>query len=605
MKKYYLILPFLLGACCCIPNESKHARTPDMGSWEEYEGEPEWEEGSEEEGYAEEAFEYVGEEEDWEVERVEENWHKRYKPSKDRLWNMKHTDLLLDLDFQNASIKGLANLKLSPHFYTQDTVTLDAKKLKISSIRNAKSNRLLKHRITEDSMQVVVYLNKTFKRNEILNLRVEYSTSQGENRSRNNGAIAGDDGYYFINSKMQRNIPRQFWTQGETESNSRWFPTIDAPNQKHTQKIEVIVPDTMNVLSNGTLIKSVKKGGKKYVAYEQTKPHSIYLTMLAVGNWVIVNDKWKNIPVNYWVEKPYEKQAQAIFGNTPEMIQFFSDYTGVKYPWDKYSQVVVRDFVSGAMENTSATVHMEGLQQSAGDLLDNNLEDYVSHELFHQWFGDYVTAESWGNITLNESFATYGEYLWKAHKYGPLVADETLYGFRSSYDNWGAYTGRTLLRHEYNTTNDMFDVTSYQKGALILHMLRYEIGEKAFKESLKLYLTRYAFKNAEVEQLRLCFEEVTGRDLAWFFDQWYKRSTYPRYDINCAKDSNGNYQVDLYQDEGDYSYTYGKMDIQYSLKGEVIDSTFEVDGPISGFLYRQCRARLGCSKPQLHKLRDF
>ena len=577
-KKYNVIFTILLGGCCCLPQKKSPMAT----------SEEEWGivDAADDTGYdeeimdEEEPIEYAGEDEDWEVERVEENWYKRYKASKNRVWNMEHTDLLLELDFPNASIEGIAKIRLSPHFYAQDTVALDAKKLNIRSVTNAKSNQALLYRITQDSMQIVVYLNRKVKRGETLNLQIKYSTSQGENRFRNNGAIAGDDGYYFINSKLQeKNKPRQFWTQGETESNSRWFPTLDAPNQKHTQKIEVIVPDTMKVLSNGIMIKSVKKGGKNYVAWEQTKPHAVYLTMLAVGNWEVVKDQWKNKTVDYWVEKPYKNQAKAIFGNTPEMIQFFSDYTGVTYPWDKYSQVVVRDFVSGAMENTSATVHMQGLQQSDGDLLDNNMEDYVSHELFHQWFGDYVTAESWGNITLNESFATYGEYLWQKHKYGAIAADETLYGFRTSYDNWGSYTGNTLLRHEYSNTNDMFDVTSYQKGALILHMLQYEVGEKAFKESIHLYLTRYAFKNAEVEQLRLCFEEVTGKDLGWFFDQWYKKATYPSYDVLCKKDTVGNYKLSLYQAEGEGYYTYGKMDVQYSVKGMLKNATFTIDGP--------------------------
>lgn len=153
------------------------------------------------------------------------------------------------------------------------------------------------------------------------------------------------------------------------------------------------------------------------------QPHAPYLFMMSIGEYSIVKDTWKKIPVNYYVEKEYEKDAKAIFGNTPEMIEFYSKTLGVDYVWPKYSQVIVRDYVSGAMENTSATVHGEFLQQHSRDLLDENNEDVISHELFHQWFGDLVTCESWSNLPLNESFATYGEYLWREYKYGRDDAD--------------------------------------------------------------------------------------------------------------------------------------------------------------------------------------
>ena len=574
MKRYNLILTLLMGACC-LPQkryqagESEHASSKDIYI---------------EDANGDDGFEDIDQTETgdlWESAVEESNWFKLYKASENRYWSLSHTDLKLHLDFEKQEIIGTAILDLSPVFYAQDSLILDAKKLKIESVKNATNGTKLAFRYATDSMSIVIYLKSAVYKNQSLKVSISYSTSQKQNRSRNIGAIAGDDGYYFINAKLQRNIPRQFWTQGETESNSRWFPTLDAPNQKHTQRMEVTVPDTMKVLSNGSMIGETSNEGLKTVIWEQNKAHAVYLTMLAVGNWAVVKDRWNGIPVNYWVEKAYEQNAKDIFGNTPEMIQFFSDYTGISYPWDKYSQVVVRDFVSGAMENTSATVHMEGLHQSKGDLLDNNLEDYVSHELFHQWFGDYVTAESWANITLNESFATYGEYLWKAHKYGTIAADEMLNGFRSSYANWGAYTGNTLLRHNYTTTNEVFDVTSYQKGALILHALRHEIGEEAFRASIGLYLKRYAYENAEVDQLRLCFEEVTGQDLAWFFDQWYKRFTYPNYEVSVKKDS--LYHMLLHQPAGAFSFAYGKMDVRYSIQGKVKNATFRVDGPLVRF----------------------
>ena len=575
MKRHNLVFAFLMGACCSLPQKRHHgAESDDIFLEDSFLEEARSANESED-------IDHTESQDSWESAVVESNWFKQYRASESRYWSLSHTDLKLHLDFEQQEITGTAILDLSPVFYPQDSLILDAKKLKIGSVKDAVNGVNLAFRYDSDSMSIIIYLKRVVSRNQSLKVSINYSTSQQENRNLNDGAIAGDDGYYFVNAKLQRNIPRQFWTQGETESNSRWFPTLDAPNQKHTQRMAVTVPDTMKVLSNGIRTGETLNEGLKTVIWEQNKAHSVYLTMLAVGNWAVVKDQWNGIPVNYWVEKAYEKSAKDIFGNTPEMIQFFSDYTGIAYPWDKYSQVVVRDFVSGAMENTSATIHMDGLHQSKGDLLDNNLEDYVSHELFHQWFGDYVTAESWANITLNESFATYGEYLWKAHKYGTIAADETLNGFRYSYANWGAFSGNTLLRHNYKTTNDVFDVTSYQKGALILHALCHEVGEEAFRLSIGLYLKRYAYKNAEVEQLRLCFEEVTGQDLAWFFDQWYKRFTYPNYEVSVKKDS--LYHMLLYQPAGAFSFAYGKMDVRYSIQGKVENASFRVDGPLVRF----------------------
>ena len=155
--------------------------------------------------------------------------------------------------------------------------------------------------------------------------------------------------------------------------------------------------------------------------------------MMAIGEFAIVKDKWRGIDVSYYVEPKFEKYARMVFGNTPEMIEFFSQKFGVDYPWKKYSQVVVRDFVSGAMENTTATVHMEALQHDHRYHLDETEEDYISHELSHHWFGDYVTCESWANLPLNESFATYAEVLWREYKYGIDEAEHHLSGDFSSY----------------------------------------------------------------------------------------------------------------------------------------------------------------------------
>lgn len=221
------------------------------------------------------------------------------------------------------------------------------------------------------------------------------------------------------------------------------------------------------------------------------------------------------------------------------MMQFFSQKLGIEYPWNKYAQMVVYDYVSGAMENTTATLHGLYAYQNARDLTDNNgWETTIAHELFHHWFGDLVTAESWSNLTVNESMADFSQTLWMEYKYGKDAGDdENQYGLRN-YLSDSAGANKDLVRFRYPDKEDMFDVVSYQKGGRVLQMLRNYVGEEAFFQSLNLYLTTYKFKTGEADQMRLAFEEVTGQDLNWFWNQWYFGSGHPDLKIEYQYDDN-------------------------------------------------------------------
>ena len=466
-----------------------------------------------------------------------------YRSARYSDWDLQHTNLYVSFDFDKKQLLGEAEIILKMHFYETDSILLDAKYMDIHSVQ-IRQNDAWKSVVFsyQDNLQLIIKPGITFSTaNPLVNLKIKYTAKPYIGEVESGSAISQDRGLYFINTDGSDQLkPRQIWTQGETESNSRWFPTIDAPNQKMTQRICMTIPDTMVSLSNGLKISSqVNSNGTRTDCWEQKLPHAPYLAMMAIGDWAEIQDKWHDKPVSYLVEKPYASRAKKIFGNTPEMIEFFSKYTGVDYPWDKYSQVVVRDFVSGAMENTSATVHMENLQTTEEEFRDETYEDYVSHELFHQWFGDLVTAESWSNITLNESFATYGEYLWREYKYGKANADELLEEF-ILYTRLNGMMGgadKKLVRYDYHRADDVFDVVSYQKGALILHMLRYEIGDAAFREGIKKYLTDNRFRAAEVDHLRLAMEAVTGRDLHPFFNQWYFTGNNPEINVLSTWDS--------------------------------------------------------------------
>lgn len=505
-----------------------------------------------------------------------------YRSARYSDWDLQHTNLYVSFDFNKKQLLGEAEIILKLHFYETDSILLDAKNMDIHSVQ-IKQNEVWKIAAFSyaDSLQLVIKPGITFsKSNPIANLKIKYTAKPYGTKSEGGTAITGDRGLYFINPDGSDPLkPRQIWTQGETESSSRWFPTIDAPNQKMTQRICMTIPDSMVSLSNGLKISSVKNNnGTRTDCWEQKLPHAPYLAMMAVGDWAEIQDKWRDKPVSYMVEKPYASRAKKTFGNTPEMMEFFSNYTGVDYPWDKYSQVVVRDFVSGAMENTSATVHMENLQTTEEEFRDETYEDYVSHELFHHWFGDLVTAESWSNITLNESFATYGEYLWREHKYGKANADELLEEFRLYTRLNGMMRGadKKLVRYDFHRADDVFDIVSYQKGALILHMLRHEIGEAAFREGIKKYLTDNQFRAAEVDHLRLAMEAVTGRDLHPFFNQWYFTGNNPELNVTATWDSSaGTVRFDIDQVQY-HRNTYG-LKTKILLQTQKTETVFPIE----------------------------
>jgi aminopeptidase N len=446
-----------------------------------------------------------------------------------------HTKLELSFDWAKKRANGKATLTLRPWFYATDKLTLDAKNFDIHYVGFEGKKDTLKYEY--DNEKLVINLGKTFTRTEEYKVTITYTAKPDERESfGGSAAITSDKGLYFINADgADPDKPRQIWTQGETESNSFWFPTVDKPNERCTQEMYLTVEDKYKTLSNGVLVSSKKNAdGTRTDYWKMDKPHAPYLFMMAIGEYAVVKDKWRNIPLEYYVEPKFEQYARDIFPYTPEMLEFFSKKLGYDYPWPKYSQVVVRDYVSGAMENTSAVIFGEFMQQDKRGLLDNHLtnEKVVAHEMFHHWFGDLVTTESWANLTLNEGFANYSEYLWLEHKYGRDEADFHEYAERQGYIYSALDGGHPLINFGYDSRESMFDAHSYNKGGAILHMLRAQVGDEAFFAALNRYLKRNEFTDVEAHELRLAFEDVTGQDLNWFFNQWFYGSGHPNLDIS-------------------------------------------------------------------------
>ncbi len=462
-----------------------------------------------------------------------------YRASNTKVNDLVHTRLSVSFDYQKRYLYGKAWITLKPHIYASDSLTLDAKGMEIKSVAMISGSSLIPLRYQYNGMKLYINLGRTIKGQEEYKVFIDYIAKPDELKTSGSAAITDAKGLYFINPDgAVADKPVQIWTQGETEASSVWFPTIDSPNQKTTSEISMTVPSKYVTLSNGKLaLQKSNADGTRTDTWKMELPHAPYLFMMAVGDFKIYKDKWRDREVNYYLEPKFAPFAKQIFGTTPEMMEFYSKRLGVDFPWNKYSQIVVRDYVSGAMENTSATLHGDFVQKTDRELLDKNEEGVISHELFHQWFGDYVTAESWSNLTVNESFADFGELLWLEHKWGQDYAGEHNREAMDAYLNDGAKSfGKDLVRFHYHDKEDMFDRVTYKKGGRILNMLRNYLGEEVFFKGVQLYLSTNAFKTGEAHQLRLAMEEVSGQDLNWFFNQWYFGSGNPKLDISYAYD---------------------------------------------------------------------
>jgi aminopeptidase N len=471
---------------------------------------------------------------------------KVYHEAYTRYNDLVHTKLELKPDWKNLQLNGKATITLHPHFYSTDKLELNARGMTIHEVSLVtKDGSKSKLKYNYDEKKISITLDTIYQSNENYNVFIDYTSNPENIEVGGSAAITRDKGLYFINSdETNAEKPRQLWTQGETESNSVWFPTIEDPQQKMTQEIYLTVDTSFTTVSNGLLITSVNNNDRTKTDYwKQSLPAAPYLSMIAVSDFAVVREKWRNIEVSYYLDKDYAQYAKMIFGRTPAMMDCFSKLLGIDFPWEKYSQIVVHDYVSGAMENATAVIHGTNMLQDSSEYVDGNYEDYISHELFHHWFGNMVTCESWSNITLNESFANYAQYLWREYAFGRDEADHMNQNDLALYLLLTKSSEPALVRYDYENREDVYDIVSYNKGGRILHMLRKYVGDEAFFAALKLYLETNKFGSAEVADLRLAFEKVTGEDLNWFFDQWYFKSGHPVIEISYAWDDSAKTQT--------------------------------------------------------------
>jgi len=466
-----------------------------------------------------------------------------YKGRKTQYWDLTNVELKLEPNWTNRTLPGLAILSLIPHAYATDSLTLNARGMTINTVNQVDESGLLIRKLSynyNDSTLLKIKFPEKVSPFKKVYIAIDYEAKPELQFKKKLINDATHQGLYFINPDNEDNgLPQQLWTQGEPEDNCGWFPNIEDTKQKYTQTIYLTVDSNLRTMSNGDLVYSeLNADGTRTDLWEQKKPHSSYLTVIAAGEFDVLEDKYKNMPLRYYLEPKYSVYGKRIFQSTPKVLEFFSNKFGVEYPWGKLDQMVVRNFVSGAMENTGAIVHGEFVQQDEYGQFDVNSEDYIVHEVCHQWFGDLVTCEDWANLTLNEGFATFGEQLWYEHKYGQAAAEQRRIEDFTSYNYEVQYTGaQPLIQYNYNKPQHLFDAHRYKKGGLVWHLLRYELGDEVFFNAIKTYLNRYGYKSANVDDLRNIMEEVSGKDLHPWFKQWTKTPGHPNIYLSPKYDS--------------------------------------------------------------------
>jgi len=454
--------------------------------------------------------------------------------------DIQHLSIDLRFDWKKESAYGFTVVTLAP-LATTNRVTLDAGDFTIAAITLAKDGTPLKFNYNpeggDDNLEI--FLDKFYSRSESVSIKIEYRTNLVNTADTATAIGNFGRGLRFIKPDSDEPTkPRQIWSQGETEFNRFWFPSYDSPNDFRTTELRATVEKPFIVISNGRLESTTENSdGTRTFHWKMDIPYSNYLTSIVVGEYKAVEQAYDGIPVLNFGYVNETREVAATVKRLPEMIRFFSEKTGVKYPYPKYAQTMVEDF-GGGMENISATTQIEEMIHDERELLDEDSDSLQAHELAHQWFGDYVTCRDWSQIWLNESFATYLDALFAEHSKGH---DEFLYGNvrenQLQYLNaWNGGNRRPIVTKYYANKDALFDVYVYPRGAAVLHMLRKHLGEDLFWASLNHYLTVNKHKPVSTEQLRIAIEETTGQAMDWFFDQWLYRMGHPIFEVTKSYD---------------------------------------------------------------------
>lgn len=454
----------------------------------------------------------------------------------DRPGQVSHIALDVQLDLPHQRLDGTCTLQLIPIRSGCDRLSLDAVAMTIHSVSVATHPpAVCPQAFDYDGQQLQIQLDPPTQAGVPLTIAIAYSLQQPQR------------GLYFI--APDEDYPdksTQVWTQGEDEDSRYWFPCFDYPGQLATSEIRVQVPQGMTAISNGILVEQTTMDGSTLFHWQQNEVHPTYLMTLAVGHFSEIaavcelpsTPEPRRIPCPYYVPVGREAEGDRTLGKTPRMVAFFSEMFGYAYPFPKYAQVVVEDFIFGGMENTSATLLMDRCLLDERALLDNlRVETLVAHELAHQWFGDLVVIKHWSHAWLKEGMATYAEVLWTQHEYGADAAAYAHLGAVREYlEEDSSRYRRPIVTHVYREAIELYDRHLYEKASCVYRMMRAELGEELFWQAIRYFVRTHAHGTVETVDLLRAVEVATGRNLLPLFDQYVFRGGHPEYRLGYQWD---------------------------------------------------------------------
>jgi aminopeptidase N len=439
---------------------------------------------------------------------------------RDRPFLVDHLALDLALDVAKKSVKGSATLTVRRVDPDAESIQLDAIGFDISAVKVDGADVV--H--TYDGRIIGVPVGKA---KEHAKITVKYSATPRR-------------GLYFLEpDEFVSDRPRQVWSQCQEEDARHWVPCHDKPHVKMTTEIVVKVPNGWHALSNGDLLNKETPAAPAPWSfhYKMSDPHPSYLLTLVAGEFAELTAMAGKTPLAYLVPRGREADGRRTFERTPDMINHFGELLGVAYPWSRYTQVVVSDFIFGGMENTTATTMYEYILLDPRAAVDVSSDDLIAHELAHQWFGDFITCRDWSEAWLNEGFATYMEHVWREKNLGKDEYDYAIKGDLEVYlaEAHGRYR-RPVVCQDYDAPLDLFDRHLYEKGGLVLHGLRAELGPKLFWRGIQDYLTRNARGVVETRDLQRALEAVSGKSLGKYFEQCVYKPGHPELEVTVAWD---------------------------------------------------------------------
>ena len=441
-------------------------------------------------------------------------WKKPDVPRREFEFHVRHYRVALAVDFGKQSIRGTASLTIESLRDGLLEAVLDAAELKIAAIRAG--TRRLKHEAVGETIRV--RLPRALGAGERIRLDIDYATTPRK-------------GFYFTGpTELEPERDLGAWTQGQADDTHWWMPCLEGTETRATLETIVTVPAGYRVIGNGRLAATRRNRRARTVTWHwrQETAHPAYLSSLVIGKYVELRDRVGKTALRGYVPKGKEREGRRFVRGTGRMIAHFEDAFGHPYPYPKYAQSCVADFTFGGMENTSATTMFDGALRMPSDSFEGSYDGLIAHELAHQWWGDLVTCRHWSEGWLNEGFATYSEIIWLEKDAGQDAADYARLEQMVAYQiEDGRDYRRPIVETRYRYPSDVFDRHLYEKGAIVLHMLRAYLGDAAWRRSLKRYVTRHAFGPVETSDLRRACEEETGHNLTWFFDQWVDAAGHP------------------------------------------------------------------------------